>query len=1084
MGISGIVARFAQNNPITPIIALIIVLLGVVAILVTPKEEDPQIDVTMVDIFIAAPGFSAKEVENKVAVKAENAMAQIAGVEHVYSASSQDLAVITIQFKVGVKRQEALVKAWNQVMTELQWPANLGVQPPMVRARGINDVPILSLTLFSHDPVKNQNDLTQIGNTLAQILQRVKGSRNIEVIGGNNTVVEVTIDPVKASGYQVDVTQVLSAIQVFSKRQSQIPVQLNQTQINLELSQTFTSSEEVKRLVVAADEGRLVYLQDIAEVATAVSKPTQYVQFAYGLENNNAPQNRNIQENSNVPENILNVIGKTGVTLSVSKQEGQNAIDVADAILTTVEDLKGRVIPQDVEVKVTRNSGLTAQHKANTLIQKLLFATLAVVVLVFLTLGKRAALIVGVAVGLTLLITLFSSWAWGFTLNRISLFALIFSIGILVDDAIVVVENIHRRQQLFPQEPLDVLIPKAIDEVGSSTILATFTVMAALIPMAFVSGLMGPYMSPIPVNASTGMLLSLIIAFTITPWLALRWFKSHGEQPRGESEDKIGALAAKVLSYFVNHKRALRNQWLLFVGIVSLMVAVMLLPVSGNVLLKMLPFDNKSSLSVVVDMPEGTTAENTLAALQQLAVPILKNANVVDVQLYAGTHAPIDFNGLVRQYYMRQHSHLGEININIIDKSLRSEGSHEIAKTLRTLIQPTASAIGAKIKVVEQPSGPPTLAPLVAEVYGPSEEKRANTAKHLESILLTTPEIVDVDTSLVAPHNKIRVIIDHVKAQYYGVTKEQIEMLLAVLVGRNPSAFLADPQGLSAIPIVVSAGDAFQADPEAWLNTKLQTQHGRTVIIGEFVELRFEQNHGPIYHKDMRPVHYVVADMAGDTDSPLYGMFAAQATFDEQFQHVQDKNVAGQASKPNWYYTAAPQQAYIDAIKWDGEWKITYETFRDMGIAYSVGLVLIYLLIVAQFKNYMLPLIIMAPIPLTMIGIFPGHWLLAAKFTAPSMIGMIALAGIIVRNSILLVDFIEAQRKEGMSLQEAVIMSAQMRARPIILTALAAMIGALFILSDPIFKGLAVSLIFGMAVSSLLTLIVIPIAYYRNALKA
>lgn len=1075
MGISGRVAKLAQNNPITPIVAFLIVILGVVAILITPKEEDPQIDVTMVDIYLSAPGYSAREVETLISTKAENAMAQVAGVDHVYSTSMADNAVITVQFKVGIKRQEALVKSWNQVMTELHWPASLNINRPVVRARGINDVPILSLTLFSDDLKTSQNDLGHIANTVAQVLQRVPGSRNIKVSGGSSSVVKVVFDPVKAAGHQISISTVVAAMQQFSGRQGLIPIQTNAKQVQVELGQHFNHVDDVAELVVSQLDGHLVLLKDIATVSLTVAKPNQYVQFGYG--GNTSAINK------------LN----TAVTISVAKQEGENAIDVANAVLVTIDDLKGRIIPDNVTVNVSRNSGFTAQQKANKLIQKLLFATLAVVVLVFLALGKRAALIVGVAVGLTLLITLFSSWVWGFTLNRISLFALIFSIGILVDDAIVVIENIHRRQQLFPEEPLKVLIPKAIDEVGSSTILATFTVMAALIPMAFVSGLMGPYMSPIPINASTGMLLSLIIAFTITPWLALRWFKSeapadtstlHDEgavkteqdaqshkTAHHEEQDQIGLLASKVLTIFISSKRAVRNQWLLFVGIVSLMMVVMILPVGGQVLLKMLPFDNKSTLSVVVDMPEGTTLENTLSALQQLSEPLRNDPVVVDFQLYAGVNAPIDFNGLVRQYYLRQQPHLGEININILDKGQREIGSHDIAKQLRDTLLPIATKLGAKIKIVEQPSGPPTLAPLVAEVYGPDAERRRETATKLEQVLANTPEIVDTDTSIAAPHMRLKIEVDNSKAQYFGITKQQIQSVLGLLLTEQPVSYLHDQPGITAIPIIVSTGDSYQTDRDRWLNTKIKLPTGESVVIGEFIDLVEVNDEGAIYHKDMRPVIYVVADMAGDTDSPLYGMFKAQASFDEL------------NSDTNWLYTEAPQQAYSEAIKWDGEWKITYETFRDMGIAYSVGLILIYLLIVAQFKNYMMPLIIMAPIPLTVIGIFPGHWIMAAKFTAPSMIGMIALAGIIVRNSILLVDFIESQIKQGVALEQAVVMSAQMRARPIILTALAAMIGAMFIVSDPIFKGLAVSLIFGIAVSSMLTLIVIPVAYYRNALK-
>jgi multidrug efflux pump subunit AcrB len=1062
MGISGRIARLSQNNPITPLFAIMIVILGIIAVLITPKEEDPQINVTMVDVFISAPGLSSGEVEQQVSIKAENAMSQMAGVEHVYSVSMQGQAVVTVQFTVGIKRQEALVKTWNQVMTELNWPQQYGVGQTAVRARGINDVPIVSLTFWSEDPSVSQSQLGQVATSVSQVIQRVEGSRNIEVSGYAEHAVNVKIDPVKAAAFGVDVRAVLSAIQQFGGHSPELPVQSSNQEVVVSIGQFLTNEQDVKDLVVYAQGSKLVYLRDIADISLSSIKPTSYVQMGFGK--------------GSEKDTILH----SAVTLSVAKQEGRNAIDVANAVLDTADTLKGKVIPDNIEYSVTRNSGLTAQAKANKLIQKLLFATMAVVILVLFFLGKRAAIIVGLAVGLTLLITLFSSWAWGFTLNRISLFALIFSIGILVDDAIVVVENIHRRQQSHPDEPLTSLIPKAIDEVGGSTILATFTVIAALLPMAFVSGLMGPYMSPIPINASTGMLLSLIIAFTITPWLAIRLLKhSHDDKndskdenkaapTHDESDDVIGKFAGKILSKFITSKNALTNQWKLFGTIVSLMVAVMVLPTSGLVLLKMLPFDNKATMEIAVDMPEGTTVESTLAALQELSSELAKQDYVVDYQLYAGTYAPITFNGLVRQYYMREMSHQGEITLRIVENNERDLGSHDIAKQIRNLLLPIANKLNANIKMVEEPSGPPTLAPIVAEVYGPDQDSREQTASSLLNAFNRTDEIVDTDTSIAAKQLKWKVVIDETRAQQLGIVKAQAQSMLYQLLSENPVSYLHDRLGNTPTPIIVSANMSFKADIQSWLNTKMANATGKLIPLSEFTKVIQVTQEQAIYHKDLRPVIYVVADMAGETDSPLYGMFEAGGAFSEQNPDI------------DVFYTQAPNTPYTNAIKWDGEWKITYETFRDMGIAYGVGLLLIYLLIVGQFKNYRLPLIIMAPIPLTIIGIFPGHWLLDAKFTAPSMIGMIALAGIIVRNSILLVDFIEQQLAQGVDLKDAVVASAQMRARPIILTALAAMIGALFILSDPIFKGLAVSLIFGMAVSSALTLFVIPIAYYRS----
>ena len=1058
LGISGLIAKAFQNNPLTPVLAMVMVILGLVAITITPKEEDPQIDVTMVDVFLSAPGLSALDIERQIATKTELALSQIVGIEHVFSVSSSGSAVVTVQFEVGIKRQEALVKTWNQVMTELSWPQALGVQEPIVRARGINDVPIVSLTFYSEDVNVSQNQLGQVATSVGNVLQRIEGARNIEVTGYAATAVNVKIDPVKAANYGIDVRAVMAAIQNFSGSSADVPIQSSNENVSLSIGQHLQNPQDVSNLVVHASKQpkgtKLVYLRDFADVTLSTAKPTSYVQM--GFANKKGTPNLH-----------------TAVTLSIAKKEGENAIDVANKILATAESLKGQLIPANVEYAITRNSGKTAQEKANKLIEKLLFATLAVVVLVLMALGKRAAVIVGIAVGLTLLITLFSSWAWGFTLNRISLFALIFSIGILVDDAIVVVENIHRRQQLEPSLPLRLIIPEAVNEVGSSTILATFTVIAALLPMAFVSGLMGPYMSPIPINASSGMLLSLFIAFTVTPWLALRLLKTEQSgnektQTKATDTDLIGKLAAKVLAKFITHQKAIANQWKLFVGIVVMMLSVLILPVSGAVLLKMLPFDNKSTMAITLDMPEGTTVETTLAALQAISTVVAEQEYTVNYQLYAGTNAPITFNGLVRQYYMRNMAHQGEIALTISDNEQRSVGSHDIAKQLRQVIMPIVKRYQGQIKIVEEPSGPPTLAPIVAEVYGASHIDREVTAKALLATLNETPEVVDTDIYLAEPQTKWQIIIDEQKAKTLGLNKIDIQNTLHSLLSEQPIAYLQSQSSTTPTPIIVSATDSYKANKALWLHSKIANADGQLIPLSQVVEIQQEVLEPAIYHKNLRPVIYVVADMAGNTDSPLYGMFQADTHFTDAFSGI------------STFYTQAPNIPYADAIKWDGEWQITYETFRDMGIAYAVGLLLIYLLILAQFKNYKLPLLIMAPIPLTVIGIFPGHWLLDAKFTAPSMIGMIALAGIIVRNSILLVDFIEQQLAQGQDLKKAVVASAQTRARPIILTALAAMIGALFIISDPIFKGLAVSLIFGMAVSSALTLFVIPIAYYRS----
>jgi multidrug efflux pump subunit AcrB len=782
------------------------------------------------------------------------------------------------------------------------------------------------------------------------------------------------------------------------------------------------------------------------------------------------------------------VAGKDGaeypaVTIAVTKKPGENAIDVANAVMRRVETLRNTVIPADVRVAETRNYGATANDKAQKLIQKLLFATASVVALVFLALGRREAAIVGAAVILTLAATLFASWAWGFTLNRVSLFALIFSIGILVDDAIVVVENIHRHQQLFPGKPLVEIIPGAVDEVGGPTILATLTVIAALLPMAFVSGLMGPYMSPIPINASMGMLISLAIAFVVTPWLARLWLKAHaanGGPSQAQARGPTGRLAPlfiRIFRPFLDDTRGKRYRRLLGLGVALLIVVSLILPATGLVQLKMLPFDNKSEFQVVVDMPAGTPVEQTAALLHELGGYLGTVPEVTDYQAYAGTAAPINFNGLVRQYYLRAGGEIGDIQVNLVDKHQRSEQSHAIAMRVRPALQQIGSRFGANVKVVEVPPGPPVLSPIVAEIYGPEAEGRRQVAKAVRAVFEQTAGIVDVDDSSIAAAPKILLLVDRRKAAMLGVPQEAIVSTLRAGLAGEAISYLHDQSKYPAAATLQFPANQ-HGDLDLLLQLAVRSASGKLVPIRELVTPADTVRDQPIYHKDLLPVNLVVADMAGRIDSPLYGMFAMRSA-------VSEIATPGGGTLVE-YFIHQPNDPYRDyAIKWDGESQVTYETFRDMGAAYAVGLVLIYLLVVAQFRSYLTPLIIMAPIPLTIIGVMPGHALLGAQYTATSMIGMIALAGIIVRNSILLVDFINLQVKEGVDFKDAVVRSAMTRAQPIMLTGLAAMLGAFFILDDPIFNGLAISLIFGILVSTLLTLVVIPLLYYlawRNRL--
>jgi multidrug efflux pump subunit AcrB len=1063
LGVSGRIAAFFQSAQITPLLALVALLLGIFAVLVTPREEEPQINVTMANVLIPFPGAGVGDVEQMVTTPAEQVLSQIAGVEHVMSVSRPGLAVITVQFKVGVPRTEALVRLYDTVNSNADWlPRGLGVLPPIIKPKGIDDVPIVTLTLFSRDAATGAYDLERVAHSVEAELKRVPGTREVVSVGGPGRAVRVEIDPSRMASRGVTVTDLRGALQSANLGLPVGELLAGNHAVAVESGPFLKDAREVAELVVSVQGGKPVFLQDVATVVDGPLPAARYVWHGTG--------------------------GKGGgefpaVTISITKKAGENAIDVADAVMQRVSSLRNTVIPPAIEVVETRNYGATANDKAIKLIQKLLFATAAVVALVFIALGRREAAIVGSAVILTLTVTLFASWAWGFTLNRVSLFALIFSIGILVDDAIVVVENIHRHQQLYPGKPLVQIIPGAVDEVGGPTILATLTVIAALLPMAFVSGLMGPYMSPIPINASMGMLLSLAVAFVVTPWLARLWMKAlppgatgHG-QPHGLSA-KLAPLFQRIFTPLLDDRSGRRNRWLLAAGVAALIGLSMLLPVLGLVQLKMLPFDNKSEFQVVVDMPAGTPAERTAAVLHDLGAHLATLPEVTHYQAYAGTAAPINFNGLVRQYYLRSGGEVGDIQVNLVDKQHRSEQSHALAMRVRPALQAIGQRHGANVKVVEVPPGPPVLSPLVAEIYGPEAQGRRQVAKAVREVFAKTEGVVDIDDSSITDAPRALLLVDRRKAAMLGVSQQEIVSTLRAGLAGEATAYLHDQSKYPAAATMQLPAEA-HGELDTLLQLTVRNAQGKLVAIRELVTVSDTLREQPIYHKDLLPVNYVVADMAGAVDSPLYGMFKMRgevAAIATPGGGLLAERFISQPDDPYRGYT----------IKWDGEWQITYETFRDMGAAYAVGLILIYLLVVAQFGSYLTPLIIMAPIPLTIIGVMPGHALLGAQYTATSMIGMIALAGIIVRNSILLVDFINLQLREGMDFKQAVVNSAITRAQPILLTGLAAMLGAFFILDDPIFNGLAISLIFGILVSTLLTLVVIPLLYfvaYRNNLS-
>ncbi len=1052
-GISGRIAAYFQTAQITPLLALVALLLGAFAVMVTPREEEPQINVTMANVLIPFPGAAVRDVEQMVAAPAEQVLSQIAGVEHVMSVSHPGLAVLTLQFKVGVPRTEALVRLYDTVDSNADWlPRGLGVTQPIIKPKGIDDVPIVALTLYSKRPDVGAYDLERVAHSVEADLKRVKGTREVTTIGGPGRAVLVELDPARMAGAGVTVADMRAALQSANLGLPLGDLLSGNRAVALESGPFLKDAQAVAELLVSVRAGKPVFLQDVAAVRDGALPAMRYVW--HGVAGKDAAE-------------------YAAVTLAITKKPGENAIDVADAVMQRIEGLKNTVIPADVHVAPTRNYGITANDKAQKLIQKLLFATASVVALVFVALGRREAFIVGTAVVLTLSATLFASWAWGFTLNRVSLFALIFSIGILVDDAIVVVENIHRHQQLFPGKSLVQIIPGAVDEVGGPTILATLTVIGALLPMAFVSGLMGPYMSPIPINASMGMLISLAIAFSVTPWLSRLWMKQGAVHDAPQSHGLAGRFAPlfeRIFRPLLDDNRGTRNRRLLGLGVGGLIAVSVALPALGLVLLKMLPFDNKSEFQIVVDMPAGTPVEQTAAVLHALGRHLATVPEVTDYQAYAGTAAPINFNGLVRQYYLRSGGAAGDLQVNLLDKHARSAQSHAIAMRERPALQAIGRRFGANVKIVEVPPGPPVLAPIVAEVYGPEAAGRQQVARAVRAVFEKQSGVVDTDDSSIADAPKTVLLVDRRKAAMLGVPQQAIVTALRAGLAGEAVSYLHDGAKYPAAATLQLPAER-HGDIDALLQLAVRGAEGRLIPIRELVVRSDTLREQPVYHKDLLPVNFVVADMAGKVDSPLYGMFGMRG-------RLADISTPG-GGRLSEYFIRQPSDPYRDyAIKWDGEWQITYETFRDMGAAYAVGLVLIYLLVVAQFGSYLTPLIIMAPIPLTIIGVMPGHALLGAQYTATSMIGMIALAGIIVRNSILLVDFINLQVRDGVDLKHAVVRSASTRAQPILLTGLAAMFGAFFILDDPIFNGLAISLIFGIFVSTVLTLVVIPLLYY------
>ncbi len=1054
LGLSGRVARLFQASELTPLLLLAGLLAGIAAVLVTPREEEPQIEVTFANVFVPFPGAPVADVENLVAVPLAQSLLELEGVKHVYAMARPGGAVLTVEFEVGEPRRDVIVRLYNQVYSRQDWvPPGLGVGPPLIRPMGIDDVPVMALTLWTEDPARGATELAEVAHMLEAELKRVPGTRDVYTIGAPRRAVVLELDAARLAAYGLTISDLSSALRAANVARQVGEMVSEDRALPLTVGTLLADADEVAELVIGLAAGEPVYLADVARVTRGADLPESYVWHG-------------------VPAHREGPRQAPAVTIAIAKQPGTNAADITREVARRIDSMRDRLIPEGIELTITRDYGRTATDKALTLIQKLLFATLSVVLLVLFTLGRREAIVVGTAVIVTLALTLFASWAIGFTLNRVSLFALIFSIGILVDDAIVVVENIHRHLRLSG-EPLLKVIPRAVDEVGAPTILATFTVIAALLPMAFVTGLMGPYMRPIPINASVGMLISLAVALIATPWLAHKLLGRHrAEGHHGEQGDGVALrpLFERLMRPFLGGAHAARARLVLFASMALLVVAAVAMVVLRLVVLKMLPFDNKSEFQVVVDLPEGTPLERTAALLEELASALDEVPEVANYQAYVGTSAPVNFNGLVRQYYLRRGANLGDLQVNLVDRRERSRKSHDIALALRPRLTEIARRHGAALKLVEVPPGPPVLAPLVAEVYGPDYDEVRRIARALAARLAEHPDLVDVDTTVEDEEARARwLIVDRDRAARLGVSQAAVVEAVQAAVGGLDVTYLFDGASKYAYPVRMRLPPGDQGREELLSTLRVRGAADNLVPLSEIA--RFEERgiEPLIVHKDLQPVALVMADAVGETDSPLYGMFSMVFA-------LAAEEVAGHRLEQ--HFVSPPDGAAGFAVRWDGEWRITYETFRDMGIAYAVGLVLIYLLVVGQFRSYLVPLIIMAPIPLTVIGVMPGHALLGAQFTATSMIGMIALAGIIVRNSILLVDFINDALARGAPLEQAIVESAAVRAKPIALTALAAMLGAMFILDDPIFNGLAIALIFGIFVSTLLTLLVIPLLYY------
>ena len=1094
-GFAGWMASLFIDSKLTPIIVAASLLLGLFSILVLPREEEPQIKVPMIDVMVAMPGASAREVESRVSRPLEKLLWEIPGVEYLYSTAMPGADLTIVRFKVGEDLEKSLVKLNQKLQTNFD-RIPLGVSFPLVKPRTIDDVPILALTF--HSARYDHYTLRRIAAQVDDAVKAIPQVAETTLIGGTRRQIHVQLDPQRlasrnlSSGYLVSMLQQANA-QAFAGAQD-----IANQEMLLQAGTFFRDARDVGAVVVGVAEGRPIYLRDVATIADAPEELANYVLYGVGANVGrvvpNAPAVAGL---AGAGSTIPALLEQPAVTLSLAKRPGANAIDVVSAVLAKVDALKGTLIPGDIQVSVTRNYGATASEKSNELLLHMGLAVFGVAVLILLFLGWRESLVVMLAIPVTLGLTLFVIYLYGYTLNRITLFALIFSIGILVDDAIVVVENIVRHTGLpsCRRKRLLQIAVEAVDEVGNPTILATWAVIAAVLPMALVSGMMGPYMRPIPIGSSAAMLFSLMVAFVVTPWAALKVLRGHArhaelaaefvDAPLTDEEEAAGeampdTFFTRLYSRLMRPLLAHRSwRWAFLAVVFGLTVGSVGLVGIGAVKVKMLPFDNKSEFQVILNMPRGSTLEQTTAVIREMAAAVRTEPEVRDYEIYAGTAAPFNFNGLVRHYFMRRGSDVADLQVNLLPKDERKAQSHDIARRVRPRLAAIAAKLDAAVAVAEVPPGPPVLQTLVAEIYGPNEEARLKLAEKVREIYRSTPGVVDVDWYVEREQPKTVFHVDKAKAGLHGITEASIARTVQMAVQGYPVTLLHVPAEREDVNVVLELPRALRARPEDLLALSVRSElnpQAPLVPLRELVTVERTGCERNIYHKNLQNVIYVTGDVAGAIESPVYAILQMNHTLAQ----LDGRDFGGTEPKLKIYNATMPFSPAEPSMKWDGEWQVTIEVFRDLGLAFGAVLILIYMLMVGWFKNYSTPLVVMTVIPFSLVGVLPAHWALGAFFTATSMIGFMAGAGIVVRNSIILVDFIELRLSHGRSLRDACVESGAVRFRPMMLTALAVIVGGLVILADPIFQGLAISLLFGAIASLLISPLAVPLIYYMT----